>query len=227
MNHLRRFGFGAFVAFFMTFVATAALADDPPSRVARLSFTSGEVSMQPGGVNDWAAAVLNRPFTTADRLWTDQSSRAELQLGGAAVRMESQTSLTFTNVADNVLQLELDQGTLDLHVGRLFNGEIYEVDTPNAAFTVFKPGDYRFDVDSKGDATLATVWKGKLVATGQGPEVDIDSHHQAQFSDGQSMLHRISKAPKYDGFDDWCRVRDEREARVISARYVSPDVIGY
>src|SRR5436853_2449840 len=97
----------------------AALADDPPGRVARLQYMSGEVSLQPGGVNDWVPAVLNRPLTTADRLWTDQDARAELDLGSAAVRTGAQTSMTLTNLNDNTMQVELDQGTLDLRVRRL------------------------------------------------------------------------------------------------------------
>src|SRR5271166_6352671 len=42
---------------------------DPPGRVARLQYLQGEVSTQPGGVNDWIAASQNRPLTTADRVW--------------------------------------------------------------------------------------------------------------------------------------------------------------
>jgi len=50
------------------FVLTAAKpavaqddGDDPPSRVARLSYTNGEVSFSPGGTDDWVAAAVNRP----------------------------------------------------------------------------------------------------------------------------------------------------------------------
>ena len=49
--------------------------DDPPSRVARLSFTRGAVSFQPAGTDDWVDATLNRPMTTGDQLWTDSGSR--------------------------------------------------------------------------------------------------------------------------------------------------------
>ena len=34
---------------------------DPPGRVARIQYMAGQVSIQPGGVNDWVAADLNRP----------------------------------------------------------------------------------------------------------------------------------------------------------------------
>ena len=61
--------------------------DDPPDRVARLAYLTGSVSFQPGGEGDWVDAVENRPMTIGDKLWADRDSRAELQLGKAAIRL--------------------------------------------------------------------------------------------------------------------------------------------
>src|SRR5215470_2500804 len=141
---------------------------DPPGRAVRLQYMSGSVSFQPQGTGDWVAGSLNRPLTNADNIWTDKESRAELNSGTGILRMGDETSLTLTNVGDNSVQVELHQGTLNLHVRHLFEGEMYEVDTPNMAFTVQKSGDYRFDVDPNGDATVVTVRKGEGDATGQG-----------------------------------------------------------
>jgi hypothetical protein len=227
MKILRQFAFGIFAVSFIAASAVMSFAGDPPSRVARLNYVSGEVSMQPGGVNDWAAATINRPMTTADRLWTDKDSRAELHLGGAAMRMDSETSLTLSNLSDDTVQLELDEGTLNLQVAHLSRGEIYEVDTPNTAFTIERAGSYRFDVDSRGDSTLVTVWRGKGIATGSGQAVRVESRTQVEFTGGMSMEHADFRAPRVDGFDEWCQTRADREAHSISVRYVSPDVIGY
>src|SRR5579872_1637075 len=96
---------------------------DPPGRVARVQYMSGQVSMQPGGVNDWIAASMNRPLTSADRVWTDKNSKAELNVGDGFLRMNSETSVTLTNVTDNNVQIELDQGTLEVSVKHLEKGE--------------------------------------------------------------------------------------------------------
>jgi hypothetical protein len=64
-----------------------AQQQDPSGRVARVQFMSGQVSTQPGGVNDWIAANMNRPLTTSDRIWTDKDSRAELNVGDGYIRM--------------------------------------------------------------------------------------------------------------------------------------------
>ena len=200
---------------------------DPSGRVARFQYMSGEVSTQPGGVNDWIAASQNRPLTTADRVWTDKGARAELNVGNGYIRMNSETSLTLTNVSDQNVQLELDQGVLEVTVRHLEPGEIYEVDTPNYAFTVMKPGTYRFDVYPSEDQSWVTVRSGYGEATGRGNAVRVNSGTQVRFSGGNSLQHVSEDAPSRDGFDDWVRVRDKRLDDSVSARYVSPGVIGY
>jgi len=201
---------------------------DPPTRAARLQYMSGSVSVQPHGTDEWAAGALNRPLTNSDNIWADKDSRAEISLGTGLVRLDSESSLTLTNVAENSVQLQLHQGAMNLHVRRLYDGETYEVDTPNQAFTISKPGDYRLDVDSDNDKTVITVWRGEGESTGTGPAVRIRGGQQARFADGTNTeAADLHSAPSPDGFDDWARSRDERFDRSASARYVSPDVVGY
>ncbi len=225
MKIIRRSALAFFAAMFLLGSGLTAMAD-PPGRVARIDYMTGGVSVQPGGVKDWVNAELNRPLTSADRVWTDKDSRAELHLGTAYMRMSSETSITLTNLSDQTVQVELDQGSLNLRIRHLYGGEIYEVDTPNLAFTVTKSGEYRFDVDPNGDVTWVTVRKGEGEATGEGRAVKVRSGDQARFSGGTSLSHNIQDAPERDGFDDWCRVRDRRQESYASYRYVSPYVIG-
>src|ERR1700693_2299838 len=95
----RGFALAAVIAAMISSTATLAVAD-PPSRRARVQYLSGQVSVQPGGVDDWVDASVNRPLTTADRVWADKDSRGELQLGRALMRISAETSMTLTNVSD-------------------------------------------------------------------------------------------------------------------------------
>lgn len=199
---------------------------DVPARAARLQYLSGSVSLQPQGTGDWISGELNRPLTNGDNVWADKNSRAELSIGTGIVRIDSETSLTTTNIGENVVQLSLHQGAMYLHVRRLYDGETYEVDTPNQAFTVQKPGDYRFDVDSDGDKTVITVWRGSGESTGSGPSVHLESNQQARFYNGTSLNHDIHAAPSADAFDQWAYSRDQKFDHSESARYVSPDAVG-
>ncbi len=158
------------------------------------SLSTGQVSLQPGGVDEWIDASLNRPLTTADRIWTDRDSRAELTMASAALRMGSETSLTITNLNDNTAQIELDQGTLSLSVRYLNAGDIVEVDTPNFAYTVFKPGEYRFGVMPDADQSWISVRRGDGEATGDANNaVRVPSGQAFSFSQGQSLYHTESR----------------------------------
>src|SRR3972149_2370621 len=98
---LRAFAFVAGVAF-LAFSGWAGA--DPPSRVARLGYTTGAVSFSPAGENDWVEATINRPLTTGDRLWADAGARAEIQVGGAMIRMNAGTSVSVLNLDDRIAQ---------------------------------------------------------------------------------------------------------------------------
>ena len=140
----------------------SAWADDadPPGVAARLSYAEGAVSIQPAGLEQWAAANVNRPFTTGDRLWTDQGSRAELELGPLAIRLAQTTGFTFVELSDSTVQMQVTAGTLAVHVPQLLAGQSIEIDTPTLAVAVAQPGDYRIEVNESGDATTVKVIAG-------------------------------------------------------------------
>jgi len=200
--------------------------NDPPAIAARLQFMSGSVSVQPHGTDNWVAGALNRPLTNSDNIWADKNSRAEINVGSGLVRIDSESSLTLTNVSENAVQLQLHQGALNLHIRNLDDGMNYEVDTANQAFTVQQSGDYRFDVNPDADTTVITVWRGEGESTGDGPAVRIHENEQARFSDGTSLKHELHAAPQEDDFDQWAQSRDQRFDHSQSARYVSPNVVG-
>jgi FecR protein len=201
---------------------------DPPSRVARLAFVQGSVSLQPGGTTDWIAAPLNRPLTTGDQLWSDQDSRVELQLDGSLLRLSSNTAVSILNLSDNVTQIQLTAGSLLVRVRRLDENETYEIDTPNLAFSVLRPGLYRLTIDASGNTTAIRVRSGQGEVTGGGSAYSVNSDEYAAFS-GTDELAEVSQSvgPQDDPFDAWSASRDARWEQSPSARYVSPDVVGY
>lgn len=122
--------------FFLSFSSPARADDDPPGRVARLNYIQGSLSFQPGGETDWVQANPNRPLTTGDNLWADRNSRGELHIGSSSLRIGSETGITFLNLDDRTVQIQLAQGSLNVNVRRLDGGDAFEIDTPNLAFTL-------------------------------------------------------------------------------------------
>jgi hypothetical protein len=210
--------------------APRATADDedPPSRVARLAYAQGSVSFQPAGTDDWVTAGLNRPVTTGDKLWSDNGGRIELQLDGSLIRLSTNTGVSFLNLSNNVTQIQLSVGTLLLRVRRLDETETYEIDTPNLAFTVLRPGVYRIAVNEAGDSTVIKIRSGQGEVTGGGSAYSVHANDSYTFS-GIDRLDANSEGytNDEDQFDTWAANRDRHWENSSSARYVSADVVGY
>jgi hypothetical protein len=204
---------------------------DPSSRVARLNFMEGSVSFQPGGENDWVDAVVNRPLVTGDNLWADEDSRAEVHIGSTALRLGPKTGITLLEVSDRAAQIRLAQGSLIVKVRHVDDEDSYEIDTPNVAFTVMQPGDYRIDVDPDGSRTEVTVWRGRGEVTGGGSSYTVVAGQYASFTGtgnvSDHLDYELGQLPADDGFDTWALGRDQQEDQSDSANYVSREMTGY
>ena len=200
---------------------------DPSSRVARLNYIDGSVTFQPGGENDWLDAVLNRPLVTGDNLWADQNSRAELHIGSTALRLGSMTGITLLEVSDHATQIRLVQGSLIVKVRHVDEQDAYEIDTPNIAFVVMEPGDYRINVDAEGARTDLIVWRGRGEVTGGGSSYTVVADQHATFIGADQLNYDIAQIPADDGFDAWAQSRDQAEDESDSANYVSRETTGY
>jgi hypothetical protein len=213
----------------LLFIAPQARADedDPPSRVARISYLDGNVSFQPTGTEDWAAAAKNRPVTVGDKLWTDQDSGAELQAGQASLHLGSMTAFSFLNLDENILQARVAEGAVNFRVRELREGDLYEVDTPNAAFTVKEAGAFRVDVNENGDGTRITVIRGEGEITAGGKTYGVHAGEQAELNGVDEPEYNVGPAPAPDDLDRWAADRDLKEEHSESAKYVSRDVPGY
>jgi hypothetical protein len=204
-----------------------ANAQDPSGRVARLNYMEGSVSFQPGGENDWVDAVLNRPLVTGDNLWADEDSRAEVHIGSTALRLGAKTGITLLEVSDRAAQIRLAQGSLIVKIRHVDDEDSYEIDTPNVAFTVMQPGDYRVDVDVDGNRTEVTVWRGRGEVTGGGSSYTVVANQHATFTGSDHLDYELGQVPKEDGFDTWASNRDQVEDQSDSANYVSREMTGY
>jgi hypothetical protein len=200
---------------------------DPPGRVARLSYSQGSVSFRPAGEDDWVTGVPNRPMVTGDDLWADENSRAEVHIGSAAIRLGAKTGITFLALDDRTTQIRLAQGSLILRVRHVDDDDNYEIDTPNLAFTLLQPGEYRLDVNADGNQTTVTAWHGRGRVTGGGFTYTVVAHQSAVFTGTDLLDYDLAQVPRGDAFDQWAFDRDGREDKADSADYVSREMTGY
>ena len=211
----------------ITFIPTSAIADPTSSRVARLSYIKGIVSFSPAGQSRWTKAMLNRPLIRGDQLWSDLNARVELQMGAAALRIDEQTGLKILNLTHKISQFKLTDGTIALTVNRINPGQTYEIDTPNLAFVVKNPGYYRVSVNIKNKITSISVRKGQGNLYGVSKAYKLTPGRFCQFTGTNLKVYQCSAVGPTNDFDRWALERNQRSTRVISTRYVSPNVVGY
>ncbi|MEX1245167.1 MAG: DUF6600 domain-containing protein, partial [Thermoanaerobaculia bacterium] len=209
--------------------------DDPDSygselevhqTVARVGEVWGDVSFARGDApDDWQPAGRNIPMTLGDRTWT-AGGRLELQVhGGSIVRLGPGTDFAALNLTEDTKQFSLSSGSGFFKIRRLDSYEVFEVDTPNAAITFERPGDYRVDVGRDGD-TRVQVRRGRAIIAAGGGQVGLDAGEAMTVDGFDTPRYDIIGLSRFDDWDRWNEERDRRYARVRSYDYVSADISG-
>jgi hypothetical protein len=200
---------------------------DPPSRVARLSYLDGDVSMAPAGTQEWGDAVLNRPLTTGDQLWVEDGARAELQIDSASIHLDHATGASIVDLDDATLQVKLTEGAATIRVRRKATDEVIEVHTPNAVVSLLHPGEYHIEVNETGNQTIVKTRSGEAEVKGAQESYSVDADEQGVFTGKDELTSDIMPLGERTTFERWANERDARDDKSQSSRYVSRDVIGY
>jgi hypothetical protein len=229
MNLSRKFSrFAAVVAIVPLVLATISFAqnEDPPTRVARIAYVQGVLSLQPAGIDSWSEAPPNYPMISGDRIYTDQNGHAIIQNGATAVRLWGQTDVTLTNLTDQYEQIGIAEGAVRVRVYALNPGNVVEVDAPNAAIIIQQPGDYRINVYNP-QASLVAVNAGSVQITGDGFNQLVEQGQAVQVVGANPVELGLVAMPPFDDLDRWSIDRDHHILNSISVRYVSRDIPGY
>ncbi len=213
---------GAFVALA---ACTAAAQDDPPGRVGRLADLQGGVSMWDDQAGRWTPAERNLPLTRGDRIATAEGGRAELRVGSTALRLGSRSELEVRRLDDERMVFQLHAGSLALRVRtREAAGEL-ELLTEEAHLVPLRAGHYR--IDRFDDATLAGTWRGDLRVDEPGGFVVSAGQRLELYRPARSHeLRQIWTVMADDGFGEWALREDQRDERMASSRFVSPEMTG-
>ncbi len=229
MFAVRRFWALGVLAVLLSAAAPAAFGQQsPPGRVARISYIGGSVSFEPAGTRGWIAAELNWPMTLGDRIWTDWESRAEIEIGDAVIRLGSRTGFSFLNLTGQIAQMQLSAGTMIVHVRTLAGGEHDEIDAPNLAIELERPGTYEVRVSPSGDTTIVEVIRGAAIAGGGGQDFTISARQRAEFRGTNTLSVAYGSLGPLDALEAWSASRDRQEAQNAAGvtQYVSPDMVG-
>ncbi|MBV9968291.1 MAG: hypothetical protein JO008_21650, partial [Alphaproteobacteria bacterium] len=216
----------AFVALALIAAAPALAQEAPPARVGRVAFVSGQLGFHLAGETAWSAAKANYPVATGGYFWTDPKSRAELRVGSRTIDLSGDTELDVTKLDQQVMQMAVPQGRIDLRVRTLLEGESIEIDLPRGAVWILQPGIYDIDASTADRPERIAVFEGSARLVGGTLDIAINAGDAAVVSGDQTLTASIEKAAS-DEFTKWCRSRDYDERRLAAAYYLSPQMTGY
>ena len=210
-------------------VGVAALSGmawaDPPARVGRLALADGNVSFAAAPGSAWQAASVNYPLTAGNQLSTGAGSRAEIQIGSAALRLAPDTEMSLEALDDQTTQVRLDKGRASVRLHRLDSNETFQIDTQTASVSLSAPGSYRVEQMDSGGAVIITR-AGDAQVTGGQASFDVRGEQMAEIPAQGPDGYHISSAPPPDQWDEWVSERDVQENQGNSTRYVSSETDG-
>src|SRR6478609_366104 len=126
-----------------------------------------------------------------------------------------------------MLQVQLTEGSVNVRVRRLYPGQRIEVDTPNLAFVIDRPGTFRLDVDRDSDNTTIEARQGGGRVYGVGGRFDVRNGDVVVFYGEDVRDYELYGFPGMDAFDRYASMRDQRIDRSPSLRYLGDDLVGY
>ncbi len=210
--------------------ARAQATEDPPGRVGRVADVAGNVRTL-DSEGSWVDVVRNEPFTTGDRITTDKSGRATLQVGSTVIRVGADSDVTLTQLDDQHMRLKFDHGQIEVRVrSDDIPGELF-VDTDEGAWVPHHPGQYRFDRAATGQLLAAQALSGDMLLEAPDSSLPLAAPQRAQvWREGARQVTHYKLAPAAkDAFGDAVLAADKQDDAQAAANgkaQVSPEMTG-
>ncbi|MDZ5636722.1 DUF6600 domain-containing protein [Janthinobacterium sp. GMG1] len=206
-------------AVLLSSACSLALAEDPPTRVGRISTVEGQVLVRAGD-GEAQNALLNWPVTTDNRLSTMRGALAELRVGAAAVRLDGDSELEVSELDDDSFKLHLSYGTVSVRVRNPDALRGFELTTAQARVILTQPGWVRIEAGRQPGTSVVSVLDGAADVDGATGSVTLRAGKRAELTDEElrtGALQRIA-------FDNW---PEALPAAAPALRYVTDDTTGY
>jgi uncharacterized protein DUF6600/FecR-like protein len=205
------------------------------ARIVRLSYVEGGVQLATdGGMEN---ATMNVPLTEGDRLSTDSSGWAEVQLeDGSTIRLAPSTQMSFAELGrdssgSTLTTVDLDAGEAEFKVSRQHDNQ-FAVTVGTRTIVLDHSGRFRV-TSTNQDPLDIVVFKGAVNLK------DPDSGEQVAVKKGETFTldpmdpdhYALDKEAEADDLDDWSQQRDDAlksyGATEVAANVQSPYQYGF
>src|SRR5262249_5824443 len=139
-----------------------------------------------------------------------------------------QTAFAILYLGDRATQVAITEGSANIRIPMMDEGEKFEIDTPNAAVTMQHTGSYRIDVHPDHDYILVTVRSGDAEVAAGGQIFPVKAGQMLRLFGVEQVTAEFLPAPEPDPWDEFCMSCDELAERslAVSEPYVAPDMVG-
>ncbi|HLY44083.1 MAG TPA: DUF6600 domain-containing protein [Stellaceae bacterium] len=215
----------AFLAAILCAAVPALAQEAPPARVGRVSLVQGQLAFHLAGETQWSGAAVNYPAAAGGSFWVDPQSKAEIRVGTETISLAPNTELDIVKLDEQVMQLSLPQGRIEVHLRQLGQGQSVEIDVARGGVWLLRPGIYDIDAGAADQPTRITAFEGQARFVGGATEAAIDAGQAAVISGTQPLSVAMAAAAR-DAFAEWCSSRDYHENRLATPYYVAPAMTG-
>ncbi len=197
-------------------------SDEVPAHIAAVD---GAAWLQRDGTNE--AAAENTPLLAGDRIHTADGRLEVVFADGSILAFDEQTDATL--LSDDLLRL--DRGRVRLELARSAGDGDYRIDAVGTISWVRSPGEYRVQIDNRGDTTphvqlLVIRGAAELDAAGQRTLVRAGYAAAATAETAPSLPYAVTVS-SWDGFDRWWDERRYERTGLASTRYLPAEISYY
>jgi hypothetical protein len=202
-------------------LAGGLAAADP----AVVNHVEGSAAASAHGDEEWTEVAPLRKLRAGDRVWTDRSSRLELQAGRHQLRLDALCQLSMDELAPGATRMSLRRGSLIAQVAMLGPMENFEIGTPNLALRATARGRMRVDVDADRGVTQVALFEGAARVFGEdGKPRELQPGERIAFAGRKLGRADLVRREPADAFDQWALGRDRAAvASAMSAPAAAPD----
>ena len=206
---------------------SAFAQDDTPARVGRVADVGGQLFYSTEDEpSQWQAVGLNYPIASGANLWVSQDGRAEIDFGGAQLRLADDANVHVSRLDGEQFALFIGQGAAIVRLRALEPGDSVRIDTPNAQVALTRTGLYRIDVSPDREDTTLIVREGEAeVAIASGSQQVLPGQ-KAEVRGAQPAVVEVRNGVGIDGFDAWNVARDRYYEQSRTPQYVSSQMVG-
>jgi hypothetical protein len=194
-----------------------AAGDKSSASIARIAFVSGKVAIYQLGQTDWTGAAVDLRVASGDWLATDPQGRVEIRVRQASIDLASDTQINLAALREQIMQIALSRGRLNVHLREFQKGESDEIDLPGGAVWLTTAGTYDVTVGTAGGRTRIAVFEGKARFAGSGLDQTIQAGDALVLQQAGANLTASVERAIPDEFAGWARSRDNNGRQLSSA----------